>query len=72
MTIKAEEVEFQRGNIVEFIDDPDRWGIVKSLSDCGECVYVQRFGKGAETSIGYSGISRHLLKVTWPKPFPLS
>jgi hypothetical protein len=59
----VKEEEFIPGKIAEFIDDPDRWGIVKSVSNCGECVYLQRFGKGAETAIGYSGVSRSLLRV---------
>jgi hypothetical protein len=62
----VEETEFTPGTIAEFIDDPDRWGIVKSISDCGECVYLQRFGKGAENTIGYSGVSRSELR-TKPK-----
>jgi hypothetical protein len=59
----VEETEFTPGAIAEFIDDPDRWGIVKSVSDCGECVYLKRFGKGAESAIGYSGVSRNLLRT---------
>lgn len=55
--------EFPIGAMAEFKDDPDRWGIVKSLSGCGDCVYLQRFGKGAEGTVGYSGVSRHLLRV---------
>ena len=58
-----EETEFLPGKIAESIDDPDRWGIVSSVSDCGECVYLQRFGKGAG-GVGLSGISRDLLRVT--------
>ena len=57
------EQDFTKGGIVEFIDDPDRWGIIKSVSDCGDCVYIMHFGKGAENTTGYSGVHKSLLRI---------
>lgn len=55
-------MELHINDVVEFRDDPDRWGIVKSFSDDGKCAYLQRFGKGAENTIGYSGVHIDLLQ----------
>jgi hypothetical protein len=60
---KPDDQEFFSGAIVAFKDDPDRWGVVSCVSDCGTCVYVKRYGKGTENSIGLSGIDRSLLCV---------
>ena len=42
---KKQEV-VKPGDLVEFIDNPDTWGIVTALSDCGECVYYKPRGIG--------------------------
>ena len=59
------ETEFIPGKIAECIDDPDIWGVIKSVSDCGECVYLQMFGKINQNAhpTGYVGIRRDLLKA---------
>lgn len=47
------------GPIVESIDDPERWGHLRSISDCGECIYIQFFGKVS----GCCGVSKSLYKL---------
>lgn len=44
---KTEFDKVQVGRYVKFKDDPDRWGQVTSISDCGEWVYYAPMGQVA-------------------------
>jgi hypothetical protein len=55
--------DFVPGAMIEFKDDADRWGYIKSVSDDGGAVYAQMFGKNP-SGMFYIGINRELLIVT--------
>jgi hypothetical protein len=58
--------DFEAGQTFNFpgpwvvsIDDPDRGGYLKSISDCGDCIYVLFMGKVS----GNCGVRKDLYRL---------